>query len=164
MGKVKIGKGQSKQICMPQSVINIPLVDYTYQINELHQKIDSIRCNHVCQCGSRTIEQNKVYNITHQVISTKDTKVRKHSRLLKKLTDSQYDVILNEIDKLIISNHQLKIKLETLESKKSEETPILTVEKHTETIKEIEYKTDKRMLMIIALSSLINFIVIMVLK
>jgi hypothetical protein len=162
MAKFKIGKGQPKQV-IPDLIIH-KLIDYMPQIQELHEKIESIKCNHICQCGPQTIEENKVYNVTHNVIASKDTKARKHSLLSNKRCSDQYNIVLNELDKLTISNHILLTKIEALESKKPEEKQILTVEKHTETIKEIEYRTDKRMIMIIALTAIINFVAIMVLK
>lgn len=106
---------------------------------------------------------HKTVNVTHEVISSKDTKARMYSKELRKRSNEQFEVILNELDKLTIKNHILQTKLEQI-NEKPQEKQVVTIEKHTETIKEIQFKTDKRILMLIGISVLINIGLILALK
>jgi hypothetical protein len=106
---------------------------------------------------------HKTVNVTHEVISSKDTKARKYSKELRKRSNNQFEIVLNELDKLTIKHHILQTELERI-NQKPQEKQLVTVEKHTETIKEIQFKIDKRILMLIGISMLINIGLILALK
>ena len=96
----------------------------------------------------------KTVNVTHEVTKTLDKRARKYAKLLRGEVKDCHNRIDIARDQII----ELHDKVKALESRKPEEKQIVTVE--TQTIKEIEYKLDKRILALLGLSLAMNILVL----
>jgi hypothetical protein len=132
----------------------LPLEQMRKDIEDLKNKPQVMEI----QPSERIVEHHvKTVNVTHENTKTIDKRARNYAKSLRSECNQAYELLVAKID-------DLSQKLEQVEARKPEEKQILTVETRTvETVKEIEYKLDKRVLAALGASLLIN-ILILILK
>jgi hypothetical protein len=129
----------------------LPLEQMRKDIEELKNKPQVMEI----QQPERIIEHHvKTVSVTHENTKTIDKRARNYAKEVRRQTKL-------ELDNLVSKMWNLHEWCEKLEARKPEEKQVVTVETRTvETIKEIEYKLDKRVIVALSVSLIINVLIL----
>lgn len=140
-------KSPSVQRSAPQSSAMVP------------QPMEAPQAVEIIKEVIREIPTEHHHHYTKHEVKTRDSRARNYAKALKESLEKSHKKSVNGLNVRmdVMSKH-----IKQLEARKPEEKRVLTVEtRHTETIKEVSTAMDKRMLLLLALSTALNVALIL---